>query len=628
MTASAHAADPASGDSRRRRRGAGVVALAALAAVALLAAACGSDDGGNGTVSSGESDSGSATGATQKVTLVLDWTPNTNHSGFYLALQKGYYRDAGLDVEIVEPGQAGGPDGLQQMAAGNAQFAVSNAEALIPARAEGVPAVSVAAIIEHNTSSLVAPTDRGITRPRDLAGKTYGGFGGQLEDALVKQMVSCDGGDPSAVKFVEVGNVDYRAGFDQHAFDFVWVFDGWDVIRIRDIDGTPLVTLPFIDYPQCIPDWYTPLLATTETQIKDHPDLVRAFVGATAKGFADAMDDPAAATDALMTAAPESDRDLVSRSAEYLAPRYASSPAAWGQPGRGRLVDVRHLASRPADHRRAGRHRGGVHQRLPALQPLTIEVVGLQHAFGPLPVIERLDLRVADGGFVSLIGPSGCGKSTLLRVLAGLLVPSGGRAEIGGRSCVGQPGLVAFMPQRDTLLPWRRALGNATLGAEIAGVRHRRGAGGSRQRLDAARGRARELFGRFGLAGFEDSWPSQLSGGMRQRVALLRTLLADRDVLALDEPFGALDALTRRELQVWLATVLESERRTALLVTHDVDEALWLSDTVVVLSPRPARVRATIGVPFGRPRSPLLVADPAFGRLKAEVLATLEDAPT
>lgn len=314
---------------RRRRRGRrAALGGALLVLVAVVAAACGSDDGGSGSATDGSGASSSA--ATQKVTLVLDWTPNTNHSGFYLAQQKGYYRDAGLDVDIVEPGQAGGPDGLQQMAAGNAQFAVSVAESLLPARAEGVPAVSVAAIIEHNTSSLVAPTDRGITRPRDLAGKTYGGFGGQLEDALVKQLVSCDGGDPSTVKFVDVGNVDYRAGFDQKAFDFVWVFDGWDVIRIRDIDGAPLVTLPFADYPQCIPDWYTPLLATTESQIKDHPDLVRAFVGATAKGFADAMEDPAAATDALMAAAPESDRDLVSRSATYLAPRYASSPETWG----------------------------------------------------------------------------------------------------------------------------------------------------------------------------------------------------------------------------------------------------------------------------------------------------------
>jgi ABC-type nitrate/sulfonate/bicarbonate transport system ATPase subunit len=244
---------------------------------------------------------------------------------------------------------------------------------------------------------------------------------------------------------------------------------------------------------------------------------------------------------------------------------------------------------------------------------VTIEVEGLHHAFGPLAVIDRLDLAVPEGGFVSLIGPSGCGKSTALRVLAGLLVPSGGTARVEGRSCVGRPGLVAFMPQRDTLLPWRRALANATLGAEVAGV----------GRADARR-RAAELFGRFGLAGFERAWPSQLSGGMRQRVALLRTLLAGRSVLALDEPFGALDALTRRELQRWLAALLSGERRTALLVTHDVDEALWLSDTVVVLSARPARVTARVEVPFERPRSPLLVADARFGELKAEVLEALE----
>jgi ABC-type nitrate/sulfonate/bicarbonate transport system ATPase subunit len=203
----------------------------------------------------------------------------------------------------------------------------------------------------------------------------------------------------------------------------------------------------------------------------------------------------------------------------------------------------------------------------------------------------------------------------VLRVLAGLLVPTGGTALVDGRSCIDRPGLVAFMPQRDTLLPWRRALGNATLGAEIGGADR-----------PAVRRRAEDLFDRFGLDGFERSWPSQLSGGMRQRVALLRTFLADRDVLALDEPFGALDALTRRELQAWLAGVLATERRTCLLVTHDVDEALWLSDEVLVLSPRPATVLARLRVPFARPRDPLLVTEPAFGVLRAEVLGTLTGA--
>jgi ABC-type nitrate/sulfonate/bicarbonate transport system ATPase subunit len=241
-----------------------------------------------------------------------------------------------------------------------------------------------------------------------------------------------------------------------------------------------------------------------------------------------------------------------------------------------------------------------------------ISLRGLRHRFGDLPVLAGIDADVPGGGFVSLIGPSGCGKSTVLRVLAGLLVPTDGVALVHERSCVGRPGLVAFMPQRDTLLPWRRALANATLGAEIGGAERA-----------SVRRRAHDLFERFGLAGFERSWPSQLSGGMRQRVALLRTFLAERDVLALDEPFGALDALTRRELQAWLAEVLAIERRTCLLVTHDVDEALWLSDEVLVLSPRPAVVQARVRVPFARPRDPLLVTDPAFGELRAEVLRAL-----
>ncbi len=244
-----------------------------------------------------------------------------------------------------------------------------------------------------------------------------------------------------------------------------------------------------------------------------------------------------------------------------------------------------------------------------------LAVVGLRHRFAGPPVtdvLDGLDLDVPAGRFVSLVGPSGCGKSTVLRVLAGLLVPDGGSATVGGRSTIRHPGLVGFMPQRDSLLPWRRALGNATLGAEIRG-----------RDKAAATAEARELFDRFGLAGFERAWPGQLSGGMRQRLALLRTVLAGLDVVVLDEPFGALDALTRRELQAWLAQVLGQLSRTCLLVTHDVDEALWLSDEVVVLSPRPARVVATVAAPFPRPRAPGLVTEPEFVAAKAAVLDAL-----
>jgi ABC-type nitrate/sulfonate/bicarbonate transport system ATPase subunit len=208
-----------------------------------------------------------------------------------------------------------------------------------------------------------------------------------------------------------------------------------------------------------------------------------------------------------------------------------------------------------------------------------VAVDGLSHRFGDLSVLDDISFSVAAGGFVSLLGPSGCGKSTVLRVLAGLLVPDTGTATVGGEAVVGRPGLTAYMPQRDLLLPWRRALPNATVGAEARGLDRA-----------AARGRAAELFDRFGLAGFERSWPHQLSGGMRQRLALLRTFVAGLDVLLLDEPFGALDALTRRDLQTWLEGVLATDRHTVLLVTHDVDEALFLADHILVFSPRPATV--------------------------------------
>jgi len=241
-----------------------------------------------------------------------------------------------------------------------------------------------------------------------------------------------------------------------------------------------------------------------------------------------------------------------------------------------------------------------------------IEVTGLTHGFergagrgaGRVEVLDGLDLAVEPGAFVSLVGPSGCGKSTLLHLLAGLAAPEQGTAVVDGRA--------AYQPQRDALLPWRRALANASLGAEVRGVAPA-----------DARASAAALFDRFGLAGFERAWPAQLSGGMRQRLALLRTFLTPAEALLLDEPFGALDAITRRSFQQWLEGVWMQDRRTVLLVTHDVEEALLLSDRVVVLSPRPARVVAEVDSPFPRPRDPELVTDPAFVARKAELLRAL-----
>jgi ABC-type nitrate/sulfonate/bicarbonate transport system ATPase subunit len=243
------------------------------------------------------------------------------------------------------------------------------------------------------------------------------------------------------------------------------------------------------------------------------------------------------------------------------------------------------------------------------------QVRDLRHAFAgaaAVPVLDGVSLQGAPGSFVSLLGPSGCGKSTVLRVLAGLLRPDTGDAWVHGRPVVGRPGSCSLQPQRDTLLPWRRCLPNATLGAEVAGVPR-----------PQARAAALALWDRFGLTGYERAWPAELSGGMRQRLALLRAFLAPHEVILLDEPLGALDAITRRDLQVWLESVWTTDPRTVLLVTHDVDEALLLSDRVVVLSDRPARVVADIAVPLPRPRDAMLVADEQFGTLRGQVLDAL-----
>ncbi|MFN0096351.1 MAG: ABC transporter ATP-binding protein [Dehalococcoidia bacterium] len=250
--------------------------------------------------------------------------------------------------------------------------------------------------------------------------------------------------------------------------------------------------------------------------------------------------------------------------------------------------------------------------------PPAVAVRALSHTFGrgdrAVHVLDRVDLDVAAGGFTSIVGPSGCGKSTVLRVLAGLLKPDAGEASVGGVSSLLNPGLVAYMPQKDLLLPWRRVIENATLGAEVAGVPR-----------DEARAQAEALLPQFGLTGFGRTWPAQLSGGMRQRLALLRTFLTPSRVLLLDEPFGALDAITRREMHQWLQDVLRHEAaRTVVFVTHDIEEALLLSDEVVVMSPRPGRIAATVAVPFVRPRSGALVVDPAFVSLKAALLGALE----
>ncbi len=244
----------------------------------------------------------------------------------------------------------------------------------------------------------------------------------------------------------------------------------------------------------------------------------------------------------------------------------------------------------------------------------TVEVAGLRHRFGELDVIDRLDLTASAGEVVGLVGPSGCGKSTLLELIAGLLEPERGTVGVDGeRGPEERLARCVYMPQRDLLLPWLSALDNAALAP--------RNRGASRA---VARERAQPLFERFGLAGFESSRPAELSGGMRQRVAFLRTLLAGKPVLLLDEPFASLDAISRAEMQEWLAGALAEQPATVVLVTHDVEEALYLCDRVAVLTARPARVLETVTSPSARSVPRLeAVTSPAFTAARERALEAL-----
>ena len=232
----------------------------------------------------------------------------------------------------------------------------------------------------------------------------------------------------------------------------------------------------------------------------------------------------------------------------------------------------------------------------------------------PLQVLRDVNFHAEEGEFVSIIGPSGCGKSTLLNIIAGLDSPTSGSVALHGGTDRLRLGSVGYMQQKDLLMPWRSVLGNAVLGLELQGASKKE-----------AGERARQHLGRFGLEGFENAYPHELSGGMRQRAAFLRTVLADQEVFLLDEPFGALDALNRTQIHQWLTGLWESMQKTIVLVTHDVDEAILLSDRVYVMSARPGRMKMAQSVDLPRPRSIDVFSTPAFMALKSALLTSIRE---
>ena len=229
--------------------------------------------------------------------------------------------------------------------------------------------------------------------------------------------------------------------------------------------------------------------------------------------------------------------------------------------------------------------------------------------FGEMTALASTDLEVEAGEFVCVVGPSGCGKSTLFNLISGVLTPESGKILIDNQDVTGSSGHVGYMLQKDLLLPWMTVIDNIVLGAILKG-----GASKAQRAAGAA------LAERYGLGEFIHHYPAALSGGMRQRVALMRTLAMQHEIMLLDEPFGALDSQTRLSMQQWLLTVWSEQKRTVIFVTHDIDEAVYLADRVVVMSPRPGRIREILKVDIPRPRPLSSLTSPEFTALKRKIL--------
>ncbi|MBN1483438.1 MAG: ABC transporter substrate-binding protein [Chloroflexia bacterium] len=258
------------------------------------------------------------------VTLSLDWVPNTNHSGFYVALDQGYYAEQGLAVDIQIPADPAAA--LRQVATGNTEFGVSFQEEVTVSRANDIPVVSLAAIVQHNTSAFASLADSGLETPADWEGKKYGSYGQPLEPPVIEGLMRCAGADFSQVEFVDVG-FDAYAALINGQVDLIWIFMAWDGIQ-AELQGHQLSTIPL--YGSCIPDYYTPVVIAGEKTIAEQPELVKRFMTATARGYEFAIENPLQAANILLKYAPENDPELIRRSQEWLSPRYQADAPQWG----------------------------------------------------------------------------------------------------------------------------------------------------------------------------------------------------------------------------------------------------------------------------------------------------------
>lgn len=263
--------------------------------------------------------------AAPKVSILLDWVPNTNHTGLFVAQEKGFYKEAGIEVEILEQSQGLALE--QLVAAGKVDFGISSQEWATAAMAEGLPIVSVAAVIQHNTTAYASLKKSGITRPRDFQNKTYASWGLPLEQAMIGDVVKSDGGDPGKLKELIIGSADLLTMLGRDV-DIVWIYMGWQGIEAK-LRGMDLSTIMLRDVP-AIPDYYAPIIITSAKYMEKETASAKAFIAATSRGYTYAAKNPAEAARILIKRSAEIDKELATKSQEWLSPRYVEDAPAWG----------------------------------------------------------------------------------------------------------------------------------------------------------------------------------------------------------------------------------------------------------------------------------------------------------
>lgn len=263
----------------------------------------------------------------EKVTVVLDWTPNTNHTGLYTALENGYYKDQGLDVEIVQPPEGGA---ASLVASGKADFGISYQEEVTYAKTseDPLPIKAIAAVIQHNSSGFASPKDKNIKSPKDFEGKIYGGWGSESETAAIKAVMEKTGADFDKVTIADIGQDDFFTA-TTNSVDFAWIYEGWDVVQAK-LKGFDLNFIPMNQFDKRL-DYYTPVIISNETLLSDNPELAKKFMKATTEGYQFAIDNPEEAAKILVKHAPEIDEELAIESQKFLASKYKDDAPRWGE---------------------------------------------------------------------------------------------------------------------------------------------------------------------------------------------------------------------------------------------------------------------------------------------------------